>query len=227
MWNKVSMIILSYLLAFALSAAASAATYKCTTEFGETIPLRLTVLKAGANCARCEEPSSEIPSAAIDDTRSLHWNRLLSQAAGATKVKRHEFLVEERKAYVDTRYFTRAGPAFSLELNCEEKKCGADFGGAKSTLHFTTPLRDERTAGGGEVEIKIGKREHLGLIVRVKKNAVNLAAGGTIPVSASGELKIYRPDPLFIQDVGADEQLAIGSDTFMRIAAIEVKIRCE
>ncbi|RZA09918.1 MAG: hypothetical protein EOP11_00150 [Proteobacteria bacterium] len=221
------MLSITYLFAFAASAFAE--SYQCTTEFGETVPLALAVLKSGAACEGCESaesPASRIPEKHLDKALSKRWNEEARRLTGPGQVKRRELALDNRKIYLDTRYLHRPGPDFKINVTCEKEKCDGAFEGGKDFLSFPVALVDERTKEGGEAELKFGRREHLGLIVRIKKKAVGLPAGGTIPVSASGELKIYRTDPLFIQDVGADEQLPILPGLTERIAALEIKIRC-
>ena len=194
---------LIYLLAFA--TLAGAAEYECATEFGETVPLSLQKSQGAGR----------------------RWNENARNAPGRSEVHQRSFERGTDRAELETRYLTRSGPSFGLRIRCPggEGKCRGAFANGSSTLLLATNLSDERTPATGLAELKLGSREHLGLIVRVKKTAV-AAARGTTPVSASGELKIYREDPLFIQDVGADEAMILGPEWYARIAALEIKIRC-
>lgn len=230
---------MNWLLALGLSASITGwakTDYKCWTEFGETVPIRKTVLKKNAPCKPCESPSAKIAPWLIDQNASKKWNLNIEKDPKLTStIKRRTFIYDQRLIFLDTRYAKRSGPEFKFRLNCEEKikdprqKCAGQFVDSPdaSFLKLETPVFDSRIDNNkGSVEITIGSREHLGFITRVFKKAVPLTESETIPSSSSGELKFMREDPEFIQDVGTDEQLLLMGDLRTRIAAFEIKIRC-
>jgi hypothetical protein len=217
-----------------------AAVYSCQTEFGETVPIRKIVLKQGKQCKTCSEPDSLAPSELVETSESVDWNKQAAKAPNIDSlIKRTEFNHNGRMIYLDTRYLKRPGKTFEFDLVCnsETKKAASKCKGAfkapssqttqQKMLQLEAPLYDERILpNAGEVEISLGNREHLGFIVRVAKRAVPTQKAGTMRVSSSGELKFFREDPLFIHDVGVDEQLHLFDQFYTRIAAFEAKIRC-
>ena len=203
-----------------------AASYACETEFGETLLLRQTVLKAGARCESCGTAGAEIPRELVARTQSFNEGVSLPAKPSAPKLRRREFRRGERTAYLDTRYVRHPGPAFTFVLSCGAagERCRGRFTGSADTerLQLSTKLSDERGKPAGRTEIILGAREYLGFIVRVFKEGAPER-----PVSASGELKFFREDPLFVHDVGVDETLELAPGWYERIAALELKIRCE
>lgn len=185
---------LFYLLAF--SALARAADYQCRTEFGETLPLR---------------------------SGKVAWNESARTRPGPAKVKQKNYEAPAGPGTFETRYVTQAGPSFGLIVVCPPgEKCRGAFAGGAETLLLGAPLLDERAPGTGRAELKLTNREHLNLLVRLRK----IPAGAGAPLSSSGELKIFREDPLFIQDVGVDDFFAPAPGASTRLAAFEIKIRC-
>ena len=217
------------LLSLLLAAVGEAKTYRCQSEFGETLPLKKQVLMPGERCGECKDVSRKIPLKQLDASLSASWNEKLGEdPRWTTTVKRKEYVSGKRQIFLDTRYATHAGPSFRLELNCESgAKCQGKVLDLKAPYRLEASPVDTRLASRGYAELTLGRREHLGLIVRVFKEAVPGPGGTKLPVSASGELKFFREDPLFVQDVGVDEQLFLLEDFSVRNAALEVKIRCE
>jgi hypothetical protein len=208
------------LTAFSAHFAAAQSTYDCTLEYGETVPLALLVLKKEAPCLGCEEAGVEIPTDSLDATRSKFWNESVRQnPLLSTKIKRHGLAPD---AFLETRYATQKGEPFSLKVHCpkEGEKCQGSLG--EPTLTRQTKLSNQRVPGAeGKVWLQLTSRDHLNLLSRLER------ASSSGVVSSSGELKIFREDPLFIFDVGVDERLALLPGIEPRLAAFEVKIRCE
>lgn len=208
--------------------------YSCSTEFGETVPLRKIVLKADENCPNCGEIKTEITAKQIDASLSKDWNLpvLKSTAKDAGALKRHSFKVGNRSIYVDTRYMKQKGPRFEFDMACDKKEnCKGTLKKAKDgkiSLKPSGPLFDQRLTGDLiDMQVEFTTRERLGLLVRLTKAKVPLKDGSFIPVSGSGEFKFFAEDERYIHDTGIDEQLYIHDDVTMRIAAIEVKVRCQ
>lgn len=208
--------------------------YTCTTEFGETVPLRKIVLKSDENCANCGEIKTEIPAKQIDSSLSKDWNlavlKSTNKEAGA--LKRHSFKFGNRSVYVETRYMKQKGPRFEFDMACDKKEnCKATLRKAKEgkiSLKPNGPLFDQRSANANvEMQVEFVTRERLGLLVRLSKDKVPLKEGQFIPVSGSGEFKFFSEDERYVHDTGVDEQLFVHEDETMRIAAIEVKVRCQ
>ena len=217
------------LLSILLATAGNAGTYRCQSEFGETLPIRKFVLKPGQRCDVCKDVSRKIPARQLDAKLSASWNEGLSEdPRWSTRVKRKDYVSGKRQIFLDTRYVTHAGPTFDLELDCAAgAKCTGKLVGLQAPYRLEAKPLDQRLPARGYAELTLGSREHLGLIVRVFKEAVRGPGGTRLPISASGELKFFRADPLFVQDVGVDEQLFLLEDFSVRNAALEVKIRCE
>lgn len=220
---------LSLLLTLLLAPASPAEPYRCRTEFGESVPLRKAVLKAGQRCSTCAAPGKPIPPKLLDAALSATWNEGVgNDSRWTTQAKRKQFQAGDRQIFLDTRYVTHPGPSFTLELDCEPgQKCRGKLAGLAPPYRLNASPVDQRLPAAGYAELTLGSREYLGLIVRIFKAAVPTPGERTIPISASGELKFYREDPLFVQDVGVDEQLYLLDDFSVRNAALELKIRCE
>jgi len=190
------------LLAF--PAALQAATYSCTTEFGETVPLAL-----------------------VREGQRQEWNAHARSLPGSSQVKQVKVSDSET---LETRYLTQAGPSFRFELRCKKgAPCEGRLlpSGKVVELAPLQDLFDRRNAEAtGSVTVQSTSRERFGLLVRVRKSAVPLGKEGSIPVSASGELKMFEEARDFVLDVGADEQLPLAGGSFARLAALEVKVRC-
>lgn len=217
------------LLAIFLSSA-QAATYQCTTEFGESVALRKTVLKAGQTCDQCAEAGTEIDENKIDTQLSRSWNKDVEDDSSLkTKIKRVRLFWKMREVYFDWRYAKRAGPSFKMSVDCREgSKCSGQFLETENPklLRLTADLYDKRIVDGrGHAELNISDREVLDLRVRVFKQGKR--DGQRFKVSASGEHMILELRPKIIHDVGVDEYLNIAKNLDHRIAALELKIRCE
>lgn len=226
-----------FILALAFPIASFGATeYSCSTEFGETVPIRKIVLKKNASCKPCDSVSAKIAPELVEKNLSRTWNlEVESDSRLNSKTKRQSFNFDQRLIFLDTRYAKQPGPSFRFQLDCSEKakapksKCSGHFVDTenKNFLRLQTAVADRRIKNNqGIVEIKLGDREHLGFITRVFKKAVPLTESEQISTSASGEFKFLHEDSEFIQDVGTDEQLYLLNGLRTRIAAFEVKIRC-
>jgi hypothetical protein len=214
------------------ASSVFAASYQCTTEFGETVPLRKTVLNKGVTCEPCKTAGATIPPNMIDRALSAEWNtQVASDSSLRSKVKRKSLSAGDRQILLETRYATQKGPSFTFELNCAQgsDKCSGSFKDTPEANLIKIPVKtiDNRLSNRqGRAEISMSAREHLGWIIRLFKEVVPLDATSSTPVSGSGELKFFREDPLFIQDVGVDEPLHLIDSHRTRIAALEIKIRC-
>ena len=226
-----------FLIVLAFPIASFGATeYNCSTEFGETVPIRKIILKKNTPCKPCGSASAKIAPWLVEQNLSQTWNsEVEADSRLNSKTKRQSFKLEQRLIFLDTRYAKRPGPAFRFKLDCSEKtkdpqrKCSGHFVDTdeKNLLRLQTATADRRLKNNqGIVEIKLGDREHLGFITRVFKKAVPLTESEQISTSASGEFKFLHEDSEFIQDVGTDEQLHLLNGLRTRIAAFEVKIHC-
>lgn len=209
-----------------------AKTYDCRIQFGETVPIRRLVLKKGVRCPHCEHPQASIPAELITPSLSKEWNPKVEKDQSLnSKVKRRVFTHDDRQIFLDTRYATQDGPKFQFELNCpDQNRCDGYFKGVanKALLEVDTSTFDQRSPNSaGHLSIQIGRRENLGFIVRVFKRNLALNPKTQVTLSASGELKFFREDPLFIHDTGVDEPLALMKNLRTRIAALESKIICQ
>ena len=196
---------LTFLLTTLLSMPAVAAEYDCSTEFGETVPLKFEV---------SGKPSRE-------------WNGHVARDPSlGTAIKRHELRWQNRPVYLETRYAKRTGPNFRLTMTCDSK-CRADFGEARRSFEFRSALYDQRTRPNeGHVELALGDRDVLSLRARITKAAVATRDHRTHPVSASGELGLFSEAPRFTLDAGADEHFELLPGLRYRLAAFEIKIIC-
>ncbi len=196
------------LLLSLLSHPLRAADYSCAVEFGETVPIRKIVGE-----------TTETWNEAVESDPKLK-----------SKVKRRTLHYKGQTILLDTRYAIRQGTGFDLRIECprpskavkKASKCSGSFINKESPLRLETSIFNLQGAPSkGYAEISMTDREHLNMIVRVFKETAS------DKVSSSGELKIFREDPSFIQDVGVDEQLPLIDDFSIRIAALEIKIRCD
>ena len=231
--NWTTALVVSFtMVAFGQLSSAFAATYKCTTEFGETVPLRKVVLIKGASCEPCKNEGATIPPNLIDRLQSAEWNAEIAKDPSLrSKVKRKSLVAGDRQVLLDTRYATQKGSTFNFELNCVPgtDKCSGAFKDTGETNFIKIPVKtfDTRLSDRqGRAEISMSTREHLGWIIRLFKDVVPLDPTSSAPVSGSGELKFFREDPIFIQDVGVDEPFHLIESHRTRIAALEIKIRC-
>lgn len=222
------------LVGLPVAQAAAPTPYVCSTEFGETVPLRKIVLKEKENCPNCGEFKTEIPFKSIDTELSKDWNIkvLKSTAKDAGTPKRHSYKVGDRSIYIDTRYMKQRGPKFEFSMSCDKnEKCKGAFKNNKEgkvTLKPTGPLFDQRIPDAlVEMTVELATREQFGLIVRLMKDKIPLKDGSTLPVSGSGEIKFFVEDERYIHDTGVDEHLNVLENIYLRIAAIEVKLRCQ
>lgn len=185
---------------------ASAAQYDCTTEFGEAVPLGLTL---------------------PDSTSS--WNEAVRTDESLTsKIKSAEYGADAEKIKFEWRYAKRTGPSFALEVQCPPKgKCSGSFlKGDPAALDLEANLFDRRfPTRRGYVQLRLGNREELVLRVRVFKETAANAESSQI-LSGSGEHAIMSLEPKFILDVGVDEHLKLSKAYTHRVAALEIKIRC-
>ena len=198
---------LSLLLATFVSLPALAADYDCSTELGETVPLKLSV------------PGS--PS------RSREWNGHVARDPSlGTAIKRHELSWRGRPVFLETRYAKRAGPTFRLTMTCDER-CRGDFGDGRKTFEFQSDLYDQRTRPNkGTVALALGDRDYLSLRARISKAAVATRDHRAHPVSASGELGLFSEAPRFTLDAGTDEHFELLPGLHYRLAAFEIKVSC-
>ena len=203
------------------SSFAISSTYRCTTEFGELIPLRAHTLKSGQSCADCSDPQAKIPAAKIDRRLTREWPHPANDPAMAN-TKRKVLTNEGRTIYFDTSYRKHEGPSFEMQLDCEkENSCHGNLKSASAPLTLTARPADLRhKKAEGHAEVSFTRRDYFGILVRVFKKA------GTQAWSASGEMKFFREDPMFSLDAGADEQLAITPGFTVRIPALEIKVIC-
>lgn len=202
-----------------LSTQSFSADYDCSTEFGETVPVDLTV--KGEKDAR------------------FSWNpQIVSDTTLRAAVKDKEQTVGGKKAILRTRYAHQKGPDFSFRLKCSAyDKCDMHFLDAKKGLisneKYELTLKapriyDERLKdNGGHASIMIARRDHKGFIVRVFKNKIPVVDNVVTQTSSSGEIKIFSEEQSFSLDVGTDEQLQLDSEERIRLAAMELKIECE
>lgn len=213
--------------------ALAGSPYTCSTEFGENVPLRKIVLKAGEICEKCGEVKTEVPSKQIDTALSKDWNlavlKTTSKEAGA--LKRQSFKVGSHAVYIDTRYMKQKGPKFEFDMTCDKKEnCTATFRKNKEgkvVLKPNGPLFDQRAPGNNaELTVEFTSRERLGLMARLTKEKIPSKDGSFIPASGSGEFKFFSEDERYVHDTGVDEQLYVLEDITTRLATIEVKIRC-
>lgn len=207
--------------------------YSCSTEFGENVPIRKIVLKADESCPNCGEVKTEVPAKQIDTSLSKDWNLpvLKSTAKDAGTLKRYSFKVGKHAVYIDTRYMKQKGPRFEFDMTCDKKEnCKGTFRKAKDGKIVLKPdgaLFDQRIPNNQvEMSVDFTTRERLGLLVRLSKQKVPLKDGTFTTISGSGEFKFFSEDERYVHDTGVDEQLVVHDDETMRLAAIEVKIRC-
>lgn len=221
------------LLFVLLTTAANAETYQCSTEFGESVPLKKTVLKPNQFCKACDDAQVSPPVDAVDFELTQEWNAAVAQNKSlTTKRKRKSYLINNRVVLLDWRYVKTSGPSFRLAVECPSNsaKCRGSFldQSSRSEFKIETQLADGRIPNNrGWVEFHLSDREHLDLRVRVFKEATGDGKVDRVPVSASGEKLFLRTDAGFIMDVGADENLLILENVRHRLAALEIKIRCE
>lgn len=182
---------------------------RCNTEFGETVPLRMRAGKVESD-----------------------WNAAVRNLPGKSQVKVREFA----GGTLDTRYMTSDGPTFFLDLRCEKEKCqgglrSAADGPELSELKLSpTKFFDQRLPQPESgMHLRLATREHFGLMVRITKQVPRASDLSSMPVSGSGDVFFFEVPKRLEFDVGADEHLVVPSKTneFVRIAALEVKIRCQ
>lgn len=216
-----------------VGSIAHTRTYTCTTEFGEAVPLKLTVLKRGETCGSCGDANFNPPLKIVDVKATREWNKDVAEdTSQSSKRKRKVYSLHERSALIDWRYMKQPGPSFRLSIECPQNqtKCRGSFldQASPSEFRIETRLADRRRPNNrGWVEFALSDRENLDFRVRIFKDAIGDAAEKSGPVSASGERIFVRDEPDFIMDVGVDEHLKLFENVRHRLAALEIKIRCK
>ncbi len=203
------------LLAACFLPHANAATYNCSTEFGESVPLRISATRAG-------KPAPDL---------SRSWNEAVRENENLkSKIKSEELIFENEKLAFEWRYAKRPGPSFAIEVQCpKEGKCAGKFLNSKdaSALTLETKLFDQRSVSQrGYVQLHLSDREELALRIRVFKETGERDTENQLTLSASGEHMILALAPRFIIDVGVDEHLKLSKNVGHRLAALEIKVRC-
>jgi hypothetical protein len=188
-------------LLLSLSAGAAGTEYKCSTKFGQTIPIRLSV-------ATKNQP-------AVITELNPEVEKLSSVK---TALKKRDFKFEDQTIVLETRYATREGPNFTFKLSCKHDDCEGSLPAPK--IRLDTEVFDKRPESrAGWAEIQFTKRSRLNLLVRLFRESPAL--------SGSGELKFFKEDERFMLDTGIDEQLELVKGFRTRLAALEITIDCQ
>jgi hypothetical protein len=174
--------------------------YKCSTEFGQTVPIRMTVTEDG-------------------HSKTTDWNPDVEHLTTfSSQVKKRPLSFEKKNILLETRYATREGPNFSFKMNC--KKGGCDGQLAAPKIRLDTEVFDKRPESrAGWAEIQFTRRSNLNMLVRVFRESPAL--------SGSGELKFLQRQNRYLLDVGVDEQIELVKGYKTRLAALEIKIDCQ
>lgn len=217
------------------SPLALADLYRCETSFGETVPIRQMILRAGLNCASCRDLNYSIPMELIDPELSKRWNpQYLQGQEGQGHLKRLEVFAEGREVFLETRYMSQQGPGFFLEMSCEDSGlCKGNLkNSAKEKVHElllepSLGLFDQSFSArkAARVRLMTTQRGQFGLLARIFRYSHPQAGHGkSLPLSASGELKVTSLQESFVLDAGVDQFFFDHENA--RLAALEIKIQC-
>lgn len=189
------------LLLVGFAARAAGSEYKCSTKFGQTVPIRLSV------------STKNQPSVLTELNPEVE-----KLSSVTTTVKKRDFKFEDQAIVLETRYATREGPNFTFKLSCKNDDCEGSLPAPK--IRLDTEVFDRRPESrAGWAEIQFTKRSRLNLLVRLFRESPAL--------SGSGELKFFKEDERFMLDTGIDEQFELVKGFRTRLAALEITIDCQ
>jgi len=193
------------------------ARYRCIPTFGESVPLGLAHLKEQSGLPL--QYGQMLPGAFI-------WNAGVEKRSGqSSKPKRRLIKGEDGFYYLDTRYMVQQAAPFFLSLSCPKNSQPCDLrleGGEKLQFSPVTLFDQRDPSCKGEASFQTTKRGAAGILGRLWKKC----ADGAKTLSGSGEMKLFSESKEFSFDFGIDEQIALGSKTFERNAALELKVEC-